>query len=117
MAKILEILPELQGEEMVYVQGLIKDFDEEKGRMFAAAYRGRRKEPNLILITTILGFFGIAGVQRFLINDIGMGILYLLTFGLCWIGTIVDLVNYQKIAFEFNQKMANEVAMMIKASM
>ena len=117
MAKILEILPELQGEEMVYVQGLIKDFDEDKARMFATAYRSRRKDALLILITTLLGFFGIAGIQRFILNDIGMGILYLFTWGLCWIGTIIDLVNYQKMTFEYNQKMANEVGLMIRGSM
>jgi TM2 domain-containing membrane protein YozV len=116
MAKILEILPEVTGEEMIYVQGLIKDFDDDRARMFASAYRSRRREPTLILVCTILGFFGFAGIQRFLTNDIGMGILYFFTLGLCWIGTIIDLVNYQKIAFDYNQKMANEVAMMVKNS-
>ena len=82
--------------------------------MFATAYRSRRRDPQLILICTLLGFFGFAGIQRFLTNDIGLGILYFLTLGLCWIGTIIDLVNYQKLAFEYNQKMANEVIMMVK---
>jgi TM2 domain-containing membrane protein YozV len=47
-------------------------------------------------------------------NQIGMGILYLLTGGLCLIGTIVDLVNYQKLAFEYNRQIAAEVSAMIK---
>lgn len=117
MAKILEILPELTGEEMLFVQSLIKDMDDDKARMFASAYRSRRRDPTLILVCTLLGFFGFAGIQRFLTNDIGMGILYLFTIGLCWIGTIIDLVNYQKIAFDYNQKMANEVAMMTRTSL
>jgi len=62
MAKIIEVLPELQGDEMLYVQNLIKDFDNEKAQMFASAYRARRKEPNLILITALLGFVGFAGI-------------------------------------------------------
>ena len=33
-----------------------------------------------------------------------MGILYLLTFGLCYIGTIVDLINYKKLSLERNQE-------------
>lgn len=113
MARIIDVLPELQGDEMVYVQGLIKDMDDEKARMFANAYRVRRKEPQLILLTALLGLIIVAGVHRFILGQIGMGILYLLTGGLCLIGTIVDLVNHQKLAFEFNQKIANEVVALI----
>jgi len=36
-----------------------------------------------------------------------MGILYLLTVGICWVGTIIDLVNYQKLALEYNMKVAH----------
>ena len=107
MAKIIDVLPELQGEEMAYVQNLITDMDDEKARSFAVVYRARRKDPQLILITALLGFVGFAGIHRFLIDQVGMGILYLLTVGICWIGTIVDLVNYQKLAFEYNMKVAN----------
>lgn len=114
MAKVIEVLPELQGEEMLYVQNLIKDMDNEKATMFASAYRARRKEPNLILITALLGFVGFAGIHRMLINQIGMGILYFFTAGLCLVGTIVDLINYQKLAFENNQKVANEVVAMMR---
>jgi TM2 domain-containing membrane protein YozV len=114
MAKIVEILPELTGEEMVYVQNLIKDWDDEKARSFASVYRTRRREPQMILIVSIIGLLGIAGIQRFITDQIGMGLLYFFTLGLCYIGTIIDLVNYQKIAFEYNQKMANEVATMTR---
>jgi TM2 domain-containing membrane protein YozV len=65
-------------------------------------------------LTTLLGFVVIAGVQRFLVNQIGMGILYLFTGGLCLIGTIIDLINYQDLAMEYNMRVANEAAMMIK---
>lgn len=114
MAKIVEILPELTGEEMVYVQNLIKDWDDEKARSFASVYRTRRREPQMILIVSIIGLLGIAGIQRFITDQIGMGLLYFFTLGLCYIGTIIDLVNYQKIAFEYNQKMANEVVTMTR---
>src|SRR5690606_17900701 len=106
MAKVIDVLPELQGDEMVYVQNLINDMEQDKAQMFAAAYRSRRKEPNLILITALLGFVGFAGIHRMLVNQIGMGILYFFTGGLCLIGTIVDLVNYQRLSFEYNQRMA-----------
>ncbi|MBT1702982.1 TM2 domain-containing protein [Chryseosolibacter indicus] len=114
MARVIDVMPEITGEEMAYVQHLIKDFDEEKARTFASIYRARRREPMLILVTALLGFVGLAGVHRFIINHIGMGILYIFTAGLCLIGTIVDLVNYQKLAFEYNQKIANEAIVMIR---
>jgi hypothetical protein len=43
-----------------------------------------------------------------------MGILYLLTAGLCFIGTIIDLINHKKLAFEYNSNVAREIAMIIK---
>jgi TM2 domain-containing membrane protein YozV len=114
MARIIDVLPELAGEEMVYVQNLVKDMTEEQARTFASVYRTRRKEPQLVLILAVLGFVGFAGIHRMIINQIGMGILYFFTGGLCLIGTIVDLVNHQKLAFEYNQRVANEVLVMIR---
>lgn len=113
MARVIDILPELTGEEMVYVQNLVKDLDDDRARLFATAYRSRRKDPQLILVLALLGFIGFAGIHRFVINHIGLGILYFFTGGLCLIGTIVDLVNYQKLAFEYNLKAANEVVVMV----
>ena len=116
MASVLKLLPELQGQEMSYIQDLIKPMADDEAQLFANIYRTRRRDPQLILITTILGFFIIAGVQRFLVNQIGMGLLYLFTGGLCLIGTIVDLVNYQNLAFDYNKKIADEVSLMTKNS-
>jgi TM2 domain-containing membrane protein YozV len=56
---------------------------------------------------------GASGIQRFVVGQIGMGILYFFTGGLCLIGTIVDIVNHKKLAFEFNQKMAAESMRMV----
>src|SRR5690606_16936516 len=114
MARIIDVLPELTGEEMLFVQQLIKDLDDERARTFATVYRNRRRDPLLLLVLTLLGFVGFAGLHRMLTDQIGMGILYFFTAGLCLIGTIVDLVNYQKMAFEYNSKVAREVATLIQ---
>ena len=114
MARVIELFPEATGEEMLYLQNILKDMDDEKARSFINVYRARRKEPMLILVTALLGFAGLAGVHRFILGHIGMGILYIFTVGLCFIGTIVDLVNHQKLAFEYNQKVANEVLIMLR---
>lgn len=113
MAHILQLMPELQGQEMAYIQNLTKEYDDNQLQNFANIYRARRRDPNIILLTTLLGFVVVAGVQRFMVGQIGMGILYLFTAGLCLIGTIVDLINYQEIAFTYNQRVANEVSMVV----
>jgi TM2 domain-containing membrane protein YozV len=116
MANVMQLMPTLSGDEMVYIQGLIKDWNDNQAQQFATIYNARRKDPQTILLTTILGFLGIAGIQRFILGNIGMGLLYFFTGGLCMIGTIIDLVNYQKLAFEANQSAAQQVAIMVKAS-
>ena len=113
MANVLQILPELQGDEQIYVQGLLQNMNDDKAHVFANAYRTRRRDPMNILLFTLVGFLGFAGIQRFMVDQIGMGILYLLTGGLCGIGTIVDLITHKSIAFTYNQRVANEVAQMV----
>lgn len=113
MANVLQILPELQGDEQIYVQGLLQNMTDERAHIFANAYRTRRRDPMNIMLFSIVGFLGIAGIQRFMVDQVGMGILYLLTCGLCGIGTIVDLITHKSIAFTYNQRIANEVAQMV----
>lgn len=100
-------------EEFLYLEQVMKNMDPEQAKNFVMYYTGKRKDPQDILLFTLLGFVIIAGVQRFVLGQIGMGILYLLTAGLCFIGTIVDLINYKSLASEYNQKMAYECAQMI----
>lgn len=111
---LFRYLPEVEGEEMFYLDDLLKNSTEEQIREFSFVYRSRRRAPMVILVTTLIGFAGFAGIQRFLTDQIGMGILYLFTAGLCFIGTIVDLINYQNIAFTYNRRIAYETWSMIK---
>ena len=113
MANVLRHLPELEGMELGYIQGLMKNMDDDQASLFAQVYRARRKDAQMILILTLIGFFGFAGLHRFILGQIGLGILYILTLGLCFIGTIVDLVNYKSLAYEYNVKMAHETLAMI----
>jgi len=114
MPNAFQLMPGLEVDELTLVQQLIKDMNDNEAQQFAMAYMSRRKDPSNMLLFAIIGFLGIAGIQRFVINQIGMGILFLLTGGLCLIGTIVDLVNYKKLAFEYNSKQAQEVASLLK---
>lgn len=116
MANVLQLMPRLEGEELTFVQTLVKDMDDTQAQLFASVYNARRRDPMLILLTALLGFIVVAGVHRFVLGQIGMGILYLLTAGLCFIGTIVDLVNHKRLAFEYNARVAQEVAISVRAS-
>lgn len=111
---MIDYLPELEGDEALYVSKLMQSMDEDIASRFASVYRARRKDPQTILLTSVIGFFGVAGVQRFIIGQVGMGILYLLTGGLCVIGTIVDMINHKNLAFEYNREVAQEVASLVK---
>ena len=115
MPNAFQLMPNLEGDEMAYVNELIKDMSDAQAQQFAIAYMSRRKDPSNMLLFAIIGLLGIAGIQRFVINQIGMGILFLFTGGLCLIGTIVDIVNHKKLAFEYNSKQAQQVAAMMKS--
>ena len=114
MANLYTLMPNLEPDEMHFVQNLVKDMNENQIQQFATIYGTRRKDPQTILLLTLIGFLGISGVQRFVLDQIGMGLLYLFTGGLCVIGTIVDLVNHKNLAFEYNQKVALQVTGMLK---
>ncbi len=114
MPNVFQLMPNLEPEEMAYIQELIKDFTDQQAQQFAMTYMSRRKDPTNILIFALIGFVGIAGIHRFVLGQTGMGVLYLLTGGLCLIGTIVDLVNHKKLALESNIKTAQQLSMLIK---
>lgn len=109
-------LPGITPQEYSYLQQATQGLNEQQLRTFLMIYSGKRKNPSDILLLTLLGFIWIAGVQRFVIGQIGMGILYLLTGGLCFIGTIVDLINHKQLTFEHNQRMVFESMQMVRMS-
>ena len=62
------------------------------------------KDPSLMLFVSVA--LGVFGVDRFMTGDIGLGILKLLTWGVCGVMTIVDWflimdrvkdLNYEKV--------------------
>lgn len=115
MPNVMQLLPMLEPDEMTIVQGIIKDMSDQQAQQFAAIYMNRRKDTQMMLIATIVGFIGVAGIQRFLVGQMGMGLLYLFTGGLCLIGTIIDLVNYKSLAFDYNIRMAHQTAGLMKS--
>ncbi|MES2651206.1 MAG: TM2 domain-containing protein [Bacteroidota bacterium] len=107
-------LPGITPQEYSYLQTATNGLNEQQLRTFLMIYSSKRKNSSDILLFTLLGFIWIAGVQRFIVGQIGMGILYLLTGGLCFIGTIVDLINHKDLTFEYNQRMVFESLQMVR---
>ena len=113
MSKIIKYLPELEGEEQLIVAQIITEMTEEQAAQFAHVYRKRRKDEVMMLLLTLAAFVGVAGLNRFVLKQIGMGVIYLLTAGFCLIGTIVDLFNYKSLTGAYNEKQALEVANLV----
>ena len=110
---ILKYLYDVTPEELVTINSRTKDFSDDEISQFCMIYRSKRKDPQLILILCLLGLVGVAGIQRFVIGHIGMGILYFFTAGLCFIGTIIDAINHKELALEYNAKMITETLSML----
>jgi len=114
MKNALKHFPELEGDELHYIYNCVKDMPEEQLELFKSTYKARRKDPIFFLILAMAGLFGVAGLHRFFAGHIGIGVIYFFTAGLCFIGTIVDMINYKSFSFEYNRKHALQILGEIK---
>lgn len=108
--------PGITHEEMNFLQSSTADLNENQRQNFQMIYSGKRKSGQDMLLYCIIGLLLVPGLQRFITGQIGMGLLYLFTIGLCFIGSIVDLVNHKSLAMDYNKKMAYESYQMAKMS-
>ena len=109
----MSLLYDTTPEELIQIDINTKEFSSEQLQQFVMIYRTKRKDPQTILLCCLLGLVFLAGLHRFIMGQIGMGILYLFTGGLCFIGTIVDAINHKELALEYNQKMIGETLAML----
>lgn len=109
MKYALKHFPELEGDELQYIINSVDDLTEDQLELFKTSYKARRKDPVLFLVLALLGLLGIAGIHRVVAGHIGLGIIFFLTLGLCFIGTIVDMINYKSFSFEYNRKQALQI--------
>ncbi len=84
-------------EKIFYLKEKLASCDESK---FALASTIELKDPTTMLIISL--FLGSLGIDRFMVGDTGMGVLKLLTGGLCGILTIIDWFSISKKAKEVN---------------
>jgi len=95
------------------IQKLAKQLKGNDQMMFTSQYDSVKKDPGtMMLLAVILGGWG---VDRFMLGDMGMGLLKLLTFGGCGILWLVDIFSVKDRTGEFNRKKAQEIFYSIKS--
>src|ERR1051325_3288767 len=107
---IVHYLPELDEPERSLIERLTTGMSHENIQQFAVAYRQVRKDPQTLRLMAIIGIVAIPGLHRFWVGQIGIGFLYLLTWGLLLFGTIADILKYRELAFSYNQQIAKRIA-------
>src|SRR5450631_2929821 len=95
-------------EQMQLTQGM----SEQQKFLFQAQYGSERRDRTLVLVISI--FLSYLGIDRFLIGDVGIGLLKLLTCGLCGIFWLVDLFLITGRVDDYNRRKAQAIAMAIK---
>jgi TM2 domain-containing membrane protein YozV len=111
---VFATLPNVSFREMNFLNHEIIGLTDNQLRNFMMNYSTRRKTEQDLLMFSILGLCLVPGLQRFITGQVGMGLLYLFTVGLCFIGSIDDLINYKKNAFEYCEKVGFECYDMAK---
>ena len=84
-------------EKIPYLKEKLYGIDDQKFMMLSTI---DLKDPTTLLLISI--FLGSLGIDRFMLGDIGMGVLKLLTLGCCGILTIIDWFTVSKRAKEKN---------------
>ena len=107
---ITHYLPELDEPERSFIERLTAGMSHDSIQQFATAYRQARKDPPTLRLMAVVGIVAIPGLHRFWVGQVGIGFLYLLTWGLLLIGTISDIVNYKELAFSYNRQVATRIA-------
>jgi hypothetical protein len=84
-------------EKLMYVKEKLMSLDDSKFMLINSV---ELKDPTTLLLISI--FLGTFGIDRFMLGDTGMGILKLLTGGVCGILTIVDWFSITNKTKELN---------------
>ena len=83
--------------KIMYLREELKKLDDEK---FYFVSLIEFKDPTVVFIVSL--FFGSLGADKFMIGEIGIGVLKLLTLGCCGIWTILDWCSIQAETRQLN---------------
>lgn len=107
---VAKYVPMAEGSEWTYLRNLAKCVSEDEFEHFIRLYLPNRKEKNTVLILCVLGFLGLAGIHRFYLGNIRIGVLYIISAGLLYLGTIYDLLKYREMVSDVNVSLARGYA-------
>ena len=84
-------------EKIMYISEKLQTLDDSKIAWISSI---EMKDPTTMLLISI--FLGGLGIDRFMLGDTGMGVLKLLTCGVCGILTIIDWFTISRKTQELN---------------
>jgi len=90
-----------------------KGMTDNQKMMFMSQFNSEKKDRTISIVLSLL--LGYLGVDRFYVGDTGLGILKLLTGGLCGIMYFIDWFLIMGRADEYNRAKAQEIAVVIKS--
>ncbi len=85
------------GDKLPLIREKLENLDDER---YLTVFSVELKDPTTMLLVSV--FLGGLGIDRFMMGDIGLGVLKLFTFGLCGILTIIDWFTIMKRTKESN---------------
>ncbi len=88
------------------VQNKLSELDDSKSALLMGL---SLQNPTLILIIAIL-----LGWERFFLDDIGLGLVKVITCYGCGIWWLIDIFSAQRMTYEYNDKKFIEVLMLCK---
>jgi len=97
-------------EQMQLTEGM----SDQQKFMFNAEFGAKRKDRMIMLVISI--FLGHFGVDRFMLGDIGLGLLKLFSCGAFGIWTLIDWFLIMGRTDDYNRQQARQIAMAIGAS-
>ena len=111
MPHVNHYLPEITEPERSFLEQVTSAMADAEIQQFAIAYRRARKDPQTILLMAVIGVFAVQGLHRLYLGQVGMGLLYLFTWGLMLFGTITDIVRHKELTLNYNRELAMHIAM------
>ncbi|HPA96745.1 MAG: TM2 domain-containing protein [Acidobacteria bacterium] len=94
----------------VEIAELTKDLDDTKKMIFQSQYSAERKDRGTAVLLAYFMW------DRIWLGDVGLGVLKLLTAGLCGIWWIVDLFTAGSRCDDYNRSKAEEIVAALKVS-
>jgi TM2 domain-containing membrane protein YozV len=89
------------------ISQLTSGLSDQQKAAFTTQYDAAKKDPQMIFIIAIVA--GSLGVDRFLLDDIKMGVIKLITGGGCGILWIMDILSAKERTNAFNKAKAEAI--------